>query len=413
MRTSLLKICLLCPALLAAAASARENRHDWAIGLTLDARSAAASAKLAAEPDAGFARLAFVYTGAITPTLEIDAVVDAVDDGTPGIDVTEAFLAWHPVPRSPFTHRLRVGAFYPPLSLENSEPDWTSPYAGTFSAINTWVGEELRAAGAEWSVSRALGPRARQRELRFLAAGYYANDPAGALLSWRGWAMHERQSRLGDAITLPVLPQIAPGMMFSTQALATEPFVETDHRPGYYFGAEFLAAHRARLTAVHYDNHADPVTVRDGQYGWTTRFDHVGLKLELPAGLGLIAQWMDGTTIMGPAVAPAAPGYHVVDNAFAAWFGLLTRQQGPHRWTLRYDDFAVVDRDRIPLDDNGETGDALTLAWRYSPRDDWSVGLEWQRLQVERPAFAYAGAAVAQRERLLSLEVRYRLARAE
>jgi len=413
MRIANATILALCMALLGSTRAAAESRHDWSIGLTLDARSDSASAKLAAEPDTSFTRVAFVYTGSITPTLSVNAVVDAVDDGTAGIDATEAFLSWQPVPRSPFTHRLRTGVFYPPISLENSDPGWTSPYAATFSAINTWVGEELKTVGAEWSVSRALGPRARQRELRFLAASFYANDPAGALLSWRGWAMHQRQSRVGDAITLPVLPQVAPGMMFDKQALATEPFVETDHRPGYYYGADFHAARRVRVTALHYDNHADPTTLRHGQYGWTTRFDHVGLQLELPAGLGLIAQWIDGTTVMGPISAPAVQGYHVVDNAYDAYFALLTRQSGRHRWTLRYDDFAVVDRDRIPLDDNGETGDAVTLAWRFTPRDDWSIGIDWQRLAVERPAFAYAGAAVSQTERLVSFDIRYRLMRSE
>jgi hypothetical protein len=390
-------------------AVAQDDRHQWSIEIELDVRTVDDSSKLAAASDSRFARVAFVYAGAIKPTLSVNAVIDAVDDGTSGVDITEAYLAWKPVPRSPFRHGVRAGAFYPPLSLENVGTAWTSPYSRSFSAINSWIGEELRTLGAEWNVSRALGPRSRQRELRFMAAAYYGNDPAGALLAWRGFALHERQSRLGDAITLPAVPQIQPGMMFEAQAPATEPFVETDHSPGFYYGAEWKLGRRVLLTALHYDNHADPLTLKDGHYGWTTRFDHVGAKLELPAGLGLIVQWMDGTTVMGPPIPPAPDGYHVVDAHFDSAFALLTKAHDRHRWSVRFDDFSIVDHDQIPLDDNSESGRALTAAWRYETDRGWSVGLEWVSLDVDRPAFAYFGRPESETENLVRFELRYRL----
>jgi len=385
-------------------AEAQDARHQWSIGIETSARSTDHSGKLAVDNDGSFARAAFVYTGSIRPTLTVNAVVDGVDDGDSGIDLTEAFLSWRPVPQSPFRHSLKAGIFYPPLSLESVEPDWSSPYTGSFSAINTWIGEELRTIGTEWSVSRALGPRARQREFRFIAASYYGNDPAGALLAWRGWASHQRQSRLGDALVLPPVPQIQPGMMFQAQAASTKPFVEVDHAPGYYYGAEWQLGGRALLTAMHYDNHADPLTIRDGHYGWTTRFDHAGAKLELPGRLGLILQWVDGSTVMGPVI----DGANVVDNGFNAWFALLTREHGRHRWSLRFDDFAMFDYDSIPLDRNDESGSAITAAWRFSPDANWSIGLEWRELDVSRPAFAYFNQPIDTRTDQISLDVRYR-----
>lgn len=388
---------------------AQDDRHQWSIDVELDARTTDDSNKLAAASDGSFARVAFVYTGTIKPTLSVNAVIDAVDDGTPGIDVTEAHLDWQPVPRSPYRHAVRAGVFYPPLSLENVGPAWTSPYTRSFSAINTWIGEELRTIGAEWSVSRALGPRARQRELRFITASYYGNDPAGALLAWRGWALHERQSRLGDALVLPSVPQIQPGMMFEKQAPATEPFTETDHSPGFYYGTEWKLGRRAMLSILHYDNHADPLTLKNGHYGWTTRFDHIGAQFELPAGLGLIMQWMDGTTVMGPPIPPAPDGYHVVDSSFDSAFALLTRMHNRQRWSLRFENFSIVDNDQIPLDDNSESGDALTAAWRYEADGGWSVGLEWQALDVDRSAFTYFGRPPSQTEHLIRLDARYRL----
>lgn len=391
--------------LVSASAPAQENRHHWSLELEFDGRTADDTNKLAAADDSSFSRIAFIYAGEIKPTLTFNAVIDAVDDGDSGIDLTEAYLAWQPVPESPFRHSVRSGIFYPPMSLENVGPAWTSPYTGSFSAINTWVGEELKTIGAEWSVRRSLGPRASQREVRFLAATYYGNDPAGALLAWRGWALHQRQSRLDDALLLPAVPQIQPGAMFGKQAPATEPFEETDHRPGFYYGAEWALGRRVRLTALRYDNHADPVSLRHGQYGWATRFDHVGLQLELPRNFGLIMQVIDGTTAMGPVVNRS----HVVDNGLKSSFLLLTRKHQRHRWSMRFDDFDMSDYDTTPIDDNSESGDALTVAWRFEPDRDWSIGLEWRMLDVTRPAFAYFGNPIDAEETQLSIDVRYRL----
>jgi hypothetical protein len=393
-------------AILASAnAPGQDNRHQWSVELTLDGRTTDDTNKLAAAADSSFARAAFIYAGAITPTLTVNAVVDTVDDGDSGIDLTEAYLAWQPVPTSPLRHSLRTGIFYPPLSLENVGPAWTSPYASSFSAINTWVGEELRTVGAEWSVRRSLGSRARQREVRFLAASYYGNDPAGALLSWRGWALHQRQSRLDDALPLPAVPQIQPGAMFGKQAPATEPFEETDHRPGFYYGAEWTVGRRVRLTALRYDNQADPVSLRHGHYGWETRFNHIGAQVELPGQLGLIAQVIDGTTVMGP----IADSAHVVDNGLKSHFVLLTKKHQRQRWSLRFDDFEMTDFDATPIDDNSESGDAWTVAWRYEADQAWSIGLEWRALDVTRPAFAYFGNAIDADEEVLSFDVRYRI----
>jgi len=203
------------------ASSAPEGRGEWNLGIELAATSSDPNAKLAADGDDSFARLSFSYSATLNPAWSFATVVDAVSVGTSGIDLTEAYFSWRPVPRSAVRQSLRVGAFYPPLSLENTEDAWTSPYGDTFSAINTWVGEELRTMGAEWSPSLRFGPASRQREIRAILAAYCCNDPAGTLLAWRGFALHQWQSRLDDALLLPAVPQIQEGMMFAAQAPAT------------------------------------------------------------------------------------------------------------------------------------------------------------------------------------------------
>ncbi len=64
-------------------------------------------------------RVVVEYQGRLSPTLQAHVVGDYVDDATSGVDLTEAFLEWKPIPESANRHRLRVGAFYPDLSLEN------------------------------------------------------------------------------------------------------------------------------------------------------------------------------------------------------------------------------------------------------------------------------------------------------
>jgi len=394
------------------------DRHNWSLRFDVDSPAVATDygtwlgggvGKLRYGEDSsnlGVGRAVFTYDYHIRPTLAAHLVADYARDGSPGVDATEAYLEWRPVPRSSGRHRLRAGMFYPPISLENGDAGWSSPYSITSSAINTWIAEEIRTIGFEWSFGRPLGARAAGREMRWFAGVYWNNDPAGTLLSWKGWSLHDRQSRFGDVLMLPALPQIGPGAMFQNQAFWTIPFQETDGRAGIYAGTEWRVSRRARLTAMHYDNRADPLSLRDGQYGWSTDFNHAGAQIDLPLGLGLVAQWMEGVTGMGPTI----NGTMVIDNDFASYFLLLTRRFDKHRVSLRYDDFEVVDRDSTPLDANDEHGDALTLAYRFDQSERLSFELEWLRITTARSSFAYFGLPTHADERVLQARMTFRLA---
>ena len=96
-------------------------------------------------------------------------------------------------------------------------------------------------------------------------------------------------------------------------------------------------------------------------------------------------------------------------NGFDAYFALLTQKRDRHRWSVRFDDFGVSDIDSTPMDSNSESGQAVTLAWRYEPKTNWSVGLEWLAVDVDRMAFGYFGLPATMRENLTRFEVRYRL----
>ncbi len=354
-----------------------------------------------------FDRLLIEYEGALTPTLIAQIDADIMGDGDGSFDLTEAFLEWRPVPRSANRHRLKLGAFYPRASLENVGVGWSSPYSISWSAINTWLAEEIRLFGAEWTLSRPLGGGGSAHRLDLFAAAFYGNDPSGTLLAWKGWGLHDRQTRWREQLPLPSIPVLQPGTrMRQHQDPHAQPFLEIDHEPGFHAGAEWRYADRVSLAASRYDNRADPLSTADGQYGWRTVFDHIALRASLPWNLGLMAQWMRGTTAMGSVI---GAGRRVVDNDYEASFVMLTRRWDSFRLSLRVDDFEVYDADVLPNDNNYENGDAVTLAYMRKLMGGLTLGVEWQRIDSMRPAREYLGLAPDADERQLRVQLSWQL----
>lgn len=317
--------------------------------------------------------------GRLAPTVALHAVVSAQDDGYEALDATELYAEWRPVPTSPWRFRGRAGVFYPRLSLENVTAAWSSPYALTASAINTWIGEELRTAGAEIRIGRELPFFLVEQSLAFEGAIFYANDPTGAMLNYRGWAIHDRQTGFLSTLPLPAVPAIKPWVPVPpAPAGGLKPFVEIDHRPGFYAGLDWRAG-PVRVTAFHYDNHADPEAVSGDDYAWQTRFSHLGLQLTLPGDVGLLAQWLDGLTRMGPDLGP----WHVWDSGFDARYVLLTRAFGKQRLSLRWDDFDVHPYNDPAGYTNRDDGVAWTASYLVDLRPNLRLGLEYLAINTE------------------------------
>lgn len=346
------------------------------------------------------------YKLRIADTLNATIVAELYDDGIgSGLDFTEAYLEWRPLTLSANRYRLKLGGFYPRISLENSGPAWSSPYTISSSAINTWIAEEIRVFGAEFSVSRRPQSLGGMHTFSLYAAAFWNNDPMGGLISWKGWSVHDRQSRFGDVLPLPPLPQIQPDGFFWRQDPFFIPFQENDDRAGWYAGGEWQYGKRLLVRAMRYDNMADPMSVVNRQYAWYTEFTHLGLQASLPWDIGLIAQWMSGETVMGPEIR----GAHVVDVGYYSNFVLLTRAIGRHRVSARYDHFEVTEDDQVPLDENAESGHAWTVAYRFQATDIASLALEWLQIHSNRPAWAYNDLATSQTEKQiqLALELRF------
>jgi hypothetical protein len=343
------------------------------------------------------------YRARFTPTVSFHGSATAYGDGDHAIDLDEAFLEWKPVPRSAWRWQARAGAFHAPFSLENTEPGWRTPYTISSSALNTWLGEELRTIGGELQLTHAGAHAGSPHDFTLLGALYRANDPAGALLSWRGWALSDRQTGLFERLPLAPLPGFTDTGSFPPQGDFEEPFREIDHRTGYYAGAQWDYLQRSRLRVQRYDNCGDPgaLTLAGQQWAWRTRFEHVAWHLRLPRDTELIAQHAWGNTEMDGFTGP------LVDADFRASFLLLSHSFERQRVSVRYDRFAVEDRDPTPDDPNDETGHAWTAAWflagertRYG---SWRVGAEYLQVASWRPARTLFGNDAHQDERSLQL----------
>src|SRR5206468_4696320 len=104
------------------------------------------------------------------------------------VDALEAYLRYAPAADGKFSWSVKAGAFFPTISLENDDLGWTSPYTLTPSAINSWIGDELRTIGSEGT----LRWKSDFGVLSLTGALTCCNDEAGVLIADRGWAMDDR-----------------------------------------------------------------------------------------------------------------------------------------------------------------------------------------------------------------------------
>ncbi|MES2900335.1 MAG: hypothetical protein V4723_11445 [Pseudomonadota bacterium] len=335
--------------------------------------------------------------GELSDTVSATAIASADDQRSGVIDLNEAWLRWNPVPRGPWKASVRAGAFFPHLSLENDGVGWTPTRSASTSAINSWVGEELRTVGIELNLTRRGRPLGSEHDFGFTAAIHKANDPTGTLLTWRGWSISDRITGLSEALLLPELPVYRPDGPIRRQSRTIHVFRELDGRLGYQAAAHYGYRGWLELSAMKYDNRADPRVFHDGQYGWRTRFQHLAAKVRQGEWEWLF-QGMRGDTYMGRRAAG-------VD--MQAWYLMGSRRMGAHRVSLRYDHFSAVDNDVIPADPNGERGRAVALAWTWQHSPAWSVLAEALVVDSVREARALGGAASRQTERSLTTALRY------
>ena len=281
------------------------------------------------------------------------------------IDLTEAALEWRPVPDSAWRHLVKVGAFWPPVSLEHRAPGWSNPYTLSSSALNTWIGEEFRTIGVGYDLEHLGQQQGSALDFGLHAAVYGWNDPAGVVIAFRGFAMHDRQT--------PLFGRIGTYAYGGPEQRVI--FAEIDNRPGYQIAAWVKHDSGIELRALHYDNLADPAAYMPSidDTAWHTRFDTIGLRWDGARGTTLIAQWLGGDTAAGEA------GINYWE--FEAAYLLLAQQLGAWRLAARYDDFSTTQESSAWGSLGREYGDALTFDVTWSANEHVDLVLEWMEIR--------------------------------
>jgi hypothetical protein len=345
-----------------------------------------------ANPEFRIAEVVGQGVAQITPGLMAMAVIRYAPEQRTFFDVVEAFVRWRPVSTTPVRFP-EAGAFFPPLSLENTEIGWTSPWTLTPSAINAWVGEELRTIGAEATVEwrRPTGT------LSAYGALYGWNDPTGILLNVRGWALHDQWTGLIDRPRLPDVYAVARRQPIPYR---TYEFIEIDGRVGYYAGASWDEIGIGHLDLLYYNNDADP-TAETRQVAWETQFWNIGLSTEI-GPVTLLAQGMRGDTFFQPS------------ETFWSdtWFESAYLLAG---WNIS-EDWRIAGRAEVFSTNETRTGSgtvlseyghAFTAAINYLPNDWLRVTGEYIRVESTRRQRTRAGLPAYAAEDQFQLSLRF------
>jgi hypothetical protein len=302
-------------------------------------------------------------------------------------DLDDAWLEARPFPSGPVRWRFKLGAFHAPISLEHRAAGWNTVYTLTPSALNSWLGEELRTLGAE-AEARWLGASSGYRgSVALIGALYGWNDPAGVIMAERGFALSDRPAMLDGGLGRP----------------RVELFHEIDSRPGYYAGLDWQHHDRLEVRMLRYDNRADPGAHTSAGYAWRTWFSSAGVRYEPNARWTLIAQHLSGVTYVGPDAQPADQ----FEQVFRADFALASLARGEARITLRYDHFATRQLRAVYDYASDQRGHAWTVAALYALGARWSVGAELVRVMSSFPPRAERGVPVASTDSQLQLALRY------
>ena len=247
--------------------------------------------------------------------------------------LSQAYLTFKPMRGTKIAASGRLGLMWPPVSLEHEGADWHVRDSITPSAINSWIGEEVRPVAAEATL-------------------------AATLLTFRGWALHDRTTLAFHRQPLPPL-----GEFTGVQAPYTHPLIDLHegfaHRPGYYAKLVWQPPVPVRFELFHYDNRANPEDVTlDMEWGWHTRFDNAGLVAQLGGGTELRAQALSGRTHMGF----VEEGRRWIDNRFRSAFVLISRPFGPYGLAVRAEAFGTHNRGSWWTDEYDERGWSAMIA---------------------------------------------------
>lgn len=300
--------------------------------------------------------------------------------------LVEAFADVH-VERGLDEVRLRAGQFFLPTSRENKDELWQSPYTIHFSALNSWIGEEVRPIGVDLQYRHVTGAG---HAVTAGATAFQGNDTMGTLLAWRGWAVGDRLSTYGEVLPLPPTPNFA-FQGDGTTAIGPD----LDERIGHSGRVRYSVPERGNIQYTYVDNRGDRELYGD-EYSWITTFHLLGAELGNADRVIVAAEYMRGKTGMGGRFV------NFVDSDFSAGYVLVSAKRNRQRFSARYEIFATTEEDFSPAESNEEDGRSWTLTWMFDLRESLRLAAEFTQVTGARVGAPDPDA------RSVTLEARYR-----
>ncbi len=317
-----------------------------------------------------------------------------------GVDLLEAFMSFLPAQNGAVGYSLRAGIMWPEISQEHTTGGaWSTVDVLTPSAINAWVGEEVKVLGLEGTVRTSVG----DSMVAFTGSIFGFDDTAGTLLSFRGWALHNEKATVFGHIPLPPLNPFITLL----QQHETRSFIEIDHRPGFYGRLEWRAPSAFGAALFYYDNRGDPQAFKpSGQWGWRTRFWNLGVNADLGPKTRLLAQGMTGSTIMGF----KTNGKRWVHTHFSsAYLSVTQTLTGKAAVTGRIEAFKTHEMGSEMSPQESEHGWSTTVALRYNIRDNLTGFAEASNVRSRRGVRANLGLDPFQPQTVFQLGLRLRI----
>lgn len=324
-------------------------------------------------------------------SLSATIVASAVGGPRPEAGLSEAFLSFRSPPGDGLRWFARAGLMFSPVSLEHSGANWHVTSTVTPSAINSWIGEEVKPLAIEGRVEAPLGAG----RIEATVASFAANDTAGALLALRGWALNDRKT---FAFRRQPLPQLGEELEY-LQPRFTHPLLDVGpgfaHRPGYYAKLAWASGGPLRVELFHYDNRADPEDVNaDLEWGWRTRFDQLGVAAQPLAGTEIKAQAMRGHSTMGM----IEDGRRWVDHRFRSAFVLVDHHWSRFGVAARGEAFDGRQHGSLVDGEDNEQGWAGTLCGRMAIGTNVNLLVEALHVDSRRSARERIGLAPRQKQ---------------
>jgi len=337
---------------------AADGEKSWVRGGFGKLRSSGDGSDVRARPQLGNANLIWKPQFAWSLSAIVVGSLEGGERTRAGL--SQAYLSFRPMRGEKLAFSARAGLMWPPVSLEHEGADWHVKDSITPSAINSWIGEEVKPVAVEGTLAASLGGH----KLWATAALMAANDTSGTLLTFRGWALHDSPTLAFNRQPLPPLD----GEIAQYQARFTHPLIDLHegfaHRPGYYAKLAWQPPLPVRFELFRYDNRANPEDFNSSpEWGWRTALDDVGAVAELGGGAELKLQALQGRTRMGF----TEQGRRWVDNRFRSAFALLSRPIGKFGVAVRADAFDTHNRGNVVDDEYDDRGWSAMLA----AKRDW------------------------------------------